>query len=159
MHRIKPEIQLVAIENLEDLTPEFWEDHFRYFDFHILLRSRYSHESSYIGAGCPPIETPNGWLLIYHSVYDTPDGYVYSACAALLDLDNPTVEIARLPYPLFTPETNYELSGIVNRVCFPTGTALFGNRLYIYYGAADKYVACASTNLQDLIHELIKNKI
>lgn len=159
MHRIKPEIQLVAVEELEDLTPDFWEDHFRNFDFHILLRSRYEHESSYIGAGCPPIETDAGWLMIYHSVYDTPYGYVYSACAALLDLENPAMEIARLPYPLFTPETDYELSGVVNRVCFPTGTALFGDRLYIYYGAADKYVACVSTNLQDLIDELIKHKI
>lgn len=159
MHRIKPEIQWVTFEKLEELNKEFWQDHFRNFDTHILLRSRFSHESSYIGAGCPPIETPEGWLLIYHSVYDTPDGYVYSACAALLDLENPAIEIARLPYPLFSPETEYELSGVVNQVCFPTGTALFGERLYIYYGAADKYIACVSVNLQDLINELILNKI
>lgn len=75
---------------------------------------------------------------------------------ALLDIDNPAIEIARLPYPLFTPETKYELSGVVNRVCFPTAPALFGDTLYIYYGAADKYIACASVQLTELLDELIK---
>lgn len=159
MHRIKPEIQLVAVNDLEELNRDFWEDYFRHLDSHILLRSRYAHESSYIGAGCPPIETPEGWLLIYHSVYDTPEGYVYSACASLLDLQNPEIELSRLPYPLFSPEMDYELSGVVNRVCFPTGTALFDDRLYIYYGAADQYIACASVVLQDLLNELIRHKV
>lgn len=159
MHRIKPEIQWTAVETLEELDKTFWGNYFQNFDFHILLRSKYPHESSYIGAGCPPVETPEGWLLIYHSVYDTPGGYVYSACAALLDLDDPTREIARLPYPLFSPAEDYELSGVVNRVCFPTGTALFDGRLYIYYGAADRCVACASLNLKDLMNELVSNKI
>lgn len=159
MHRIKPEIQWTAVETLEELDDAFWRDYFRDFDAHILLRLKYPHESSYIGAGCPPVETPEGWLLIYHSVYDTPGGYVYSACAALLDLEDPTVEIARLPYPLFSPEADYELLGVVNQVCFPTGTTLFDGRLYIYYGAADKCVACASVNLQELMNELILNKI
>lgn len=159
MHRIKPEIQWTAVEELEELDQTFWGNYFRNFDAHILLGLKYPHESSYIGAGCPPVETPEGWLLIYHSVYDTPGGYVYSACAALLDLDDPAREIARLPYPLFSPEMDYELSGVVNRVCFPTGTSLFGGRLYIYYGAADRCVACASLNLQDLINELVLHKI
>lgn len=158
LHRIKPEIQWTAVENLEELDQTFWHNYFLNFDFHILLKSKYPHESSYIGAGCPPVETTEGWLLIYHSVYDTPGGYVYSACAALLDLDDPTREIARLPYPLFSPETDYELSGVVNRVCFPTGTTLFDGRLYVYYGAADKCVACASLNFQDLMNELVLNK-
>lgn len=156
MHRIRPDIQFVAVEHLEMLTKEFWKRYYQDFAKHILLAPYHDHESSYIGAGCPPIETSAGWLLIYHSVYDTPSGYVYSACAALLDLDNPAIEIARLPCPLFTPEAEYELSGVVNRVCFPTGTALFGDTLYIYYGAADKSVACVSVRLTELLDELIK---
>lgn len=157
LHRLKPDIQLIVVEELDELTDVFWRDYFLSFSDHILLRPFYPHESSYIGAGCPPIETPEGWLLIYHSVYDTVDGYIYSASAALLDLEHPEVEIARLPYPLFSPETEYELTGVVNRVCFPTGTALFGDRLYIYYGAADKCIACISINLQELIDELLKH--
>ncbi|WP_321479874.1 pesticidal protein Cry7Aa [uncultured Bacteroides sp.] len=158
MHRIKPDIQLVVIDQLEDLTPEFWENYFLNFTSHIFFKTKYDHESSYIGAGCPPIETSLGWLMIYHSVRDTPDGYIYTASATLLDIDNPTIEIARLPYPLFSPETDYELSGVVNKVCFPTGTAIFGDTLYIYYGAADTCIACISVSLKDLLSELITYK-
>lgn len=121
MHRIRPDIQYVAVERLDMLTKEFWKRYYQNFAKRILLAPYHDHESSYIGAGCPPIETGVGWLLIYHSVYDTPSGYVYSACAALLDIDNPAIEIARLPYPLFTPATEYELSGVVNRGLFSYG--------------------------------------
>lgn len=157
MHRIKPDIQLICVESLEELTEDFWHDYFLHFSDHIMFKPMYQHESSYIGAGCPPIETPQGWLLIYHSVRDTVDGYIYSASAALLDLEHPEKEIARLPYPLFVPEASYELRGVVNRVCFPTGAVVLGERLYIYYGAADECIACASVDLQELIHELLEN--
>ncbi|GHT66874.1 hypothetical protein FACS189452_03530 [Bacteroidia bacterium] len=159
LHRIKPDIQLVCIEKLEDLTYDFWINYFLDFADHIFFTPHYDHESSYIGAGCPPIELPEGWLMIYHSVRDTPDGYVYSASVALLDLENPAVEIARLPYPLFSPETEYELKGVVNKVCFPTGAAIFDDILYIYYGAADQSIACASVPLKELIKELLKFRI
>ncbi|MDR0845200.1 MAG: pesticidal protein Cry7Aa [Tannerella sp.] len=155
LHRIKPDIQLVSVDKLEDLTYDFWINYFLDFSQHIIFEPKYDHESSYIGAGCPPVELPEGWLMIYHSVRDTPEGYLYSASAALLDLENPAIEIARLPYPLFSPETEYELTGVVNQVCFPTGTALFGDTLYIYYGAADKCVACVSVQIKDLVKELI----
>ncbi len=116
----------------------------------------YKHESSYIGSGCPPIETEHGWLLIYHGVEETNRGLIYSACAAaLLDLNNPAKVIARLPYPLFFPELEWELKGDVNNVVFPTGTALFDDTLYIYYGAADERIACASVNLSELVKELL----
>lgn len=158
LHRIKPDIQIiVALENLEDLTTEFWQNYFVHLDEYIVLSPKYSHEVSYIGGGCPPIETPEGWLLIYHGVHDTLKGFVYSACAALLDLQNPEKEIARLPYPLFKPEYNWELKGEVNNVCFPTGTALFNDTLYIYYGAADEQIACASVSISALLKELLLN--
>jgi predicted GH43/DUF377 family glycosyl hydrolase len=116
----------------------------------------YKHESKYIGGGCPPIETEHGWLVIYHGVANGPHGgNVYSACAALLKLDDPSIEIARLPYALFTPEYDWELNGIVNNVVFPTGTSLFGDTLYIYYGAADEQIACASLSLSELVNELL----
>lgn len=158
MHRIKPDIQIVvAIENLDELTTEFWQNYFLNFDENIVLAPRYPHEVSYVGSGCPPIETADGWLLIYHGVHDTIKGYVYSACAALLDLKNPQKEIARLPYPLFFPEKEWELKGEVNNVCFPTGAILEDDLLYIYYGAADKRIAVASVSLKALIDELKLN--
>ena len=155
LHRIKPDIQIVAVNNLQELNPEFWQNYFLNFLDSIVLAPKYEHEVSYIGGGCPPIETEHGWLLIYHAVYDTIDGYVYSACAALLDLENPQKEIARLPYPLFKPEQDWELKGDVNNVCFPTGTALFDDTLYIYYGAADEQIAYATVSMAALMKELV----
>jgi predicted GH43/DUF377 family glycosyl hydrolase len=157
LHRIKPDIQIAAVDELHDLSYAFWEDYFLHFHEHILLEPWYRHEVSYIGGGCPPVETEAGWLLIYHGVHDTPSGYRYVACAALLDLNDPAREIARLPYALFSPEHDYELTGEVNNVCFPTGTALFDDTLYIYYGAADEQIACASVSLSALLEELMLN--
>lgn len=159
IQRVRPDIQVVSVRHLTDLTKDFWEDYFYHFDEKILLEPKYAHEVSYIGGGCPPIETRFGWLLIYHGVHDTPKGYVYTACAALLDLENPTKELGRLSYPLFSPEFAYELKGEVNNVCFPTGTSLFDDRLYIYYGAADNQIACASLSLEDLLQELLLNTV
>src|SRR6478672_2666075 len=158
LHRVRPDIQIVGVNNLEELTDEFWEHYFLQFDKGIVLTPEHKHEVSYIGGGCPPIETEHGWLLIYHGVHDTIKGYVYSACAALLNLQNPQKEIARLPYALFKPEYDWELSGEVNNVCFPTGTVSSGDTLYIYYGAADEQIACASVSISALLKELINNK-
>ncbi|MFN2396225.1 MAG: pesticidal protein Cry7Aa [Bacteroidales bacterium] len=156
LHRLRPGIQLVMVKNIEELTREFWLNYFHELHKHIVLDPLHQHESAYIGGGCPPIETPQGWLIIYHGVKRTEQGFVYSACAALLDLENPTRVLARLPYALFSPEYEWELSGEVNNVVFPTGTALFGNTLFIYYGAADSHIATASVKLTDLVDELLK---
>ena len=155
LHRIRPGIQISYIDNLQDLTKEYWTDYFNNFQDHIVLDPMYKHESSYIGGGCPPIETPHGWLLIYHGVERTSRGNVYSACAALLDIDNPSKELARLPIALLSPTTKWETQGEVNNVIFPTGTALFGDTLFVYYGAADEQIACASLKLTALINELL----
>ena len=157
LHRIRPGIQLVSVKEIADLTPEFWNDYFLNFQDHIVMDPVLQHESSYIGGGCPPIETEHGWVLIYHGVEETEDGLVYSACAALLDLNDPSKELARLPEALFRPEEEWELQGEVNNVCFPTGTALFGNTLFIYYGAADSYIATASLKFTDIVNELLDN--
>ncbi len=157
LHRIKPDIQFVCINSLAELTVDFWQNYFLHFDANILLTPKHDFCASYVGGGCPPIETKHGWLLIYHGVQDTVDGFVYSACAALLDIDDPLKEIARLPYPLFKPEATWELKGEVNNVCFPTGAIVMEDTLYIYYGAADEQIACATISLTDLLNELLLN--
>ena len=158
LHRVRPGIQIVSINNLEELTSDFWNHYFLNFNNHIVIDPIEStFEDAFVGGGCPPIETEKGWLMLYHGVHDTAEGYIYSACAALLDLENPTKIIARLPYALFTPELDYELNGVVNKVVFPTGTALFEDTLYVYYGAADKCIACASMSLKALLQELTLN--
>jgi len=158
LHRIKPGIQIVSVKELSDLTPEFWEDYLKNLEDFIVIDPRFEHELSYVGNGAPPIETEHGWLVIYHGVHDVISGYMYTACAALLELENPGKEIARLPYALFFPEEEWELKGYVNNVCFPSGTVLIEDTLYIYYGAADERIACASVSVKELLAELLKNK-
>ncbi len=157
LHRIRPGIQIVKVDEISDLTEEFWIDYMDNFSDKIVLDPKYKHELSYIGNGCPPIETDKGWLVIYHGVCDTVNGYSYSACAALLDLDKPEKEIGRLPSPLFKPEEQWEKVGYVNSVCFPTGTVLIGEQLYIYYGAADERIGCISVNITELVGEILLN--
>jgi predicted GH43/DUF377 family glycosyl hydrolase len=157
LHRLHPGIQIVYFEHRRELTREFWEDYLMDLEKHIVMDPLLPHESSHIGGGAPPIETPDGWLLIYHAAEDTPQGFVYHACAALLDLEDPRRVIARLPGPLISPTFPYECEGVVRNIVFPSGTAVFDDTLHIYYGAADERVAVASVSLSSLLSSLKKN--
>jgi predicted GH43/DUF377 family glycosyl hydrolase len=159
LHRIRPGIQLVMVNDLKELTGDFWIHYFFDFTHHIVMDPIYPHEINYLGGGCPPIETEAGWLVIYHGVYDVNTKHIYVACAALLDIDNPVKVIARLPYPLFSPEHDWELFGVVNNVVFPTGCAVFDDMLYIYYGAADSRISAVSLSMNELINELLTHKV
>lgn len=156
LHRIWPGIQIVKFDNWKDLTLTFWENYLRNLTDHILLDPKDAYEMNYIGAGLPPIETSDGWLLIYHGVHETTTGKIYHAKAALLHLEKPEMEISRLPYPLFSPTKQWEIEGEVSDIVFPTGHSLFGEDLYIYYGAADKHIAVAKMNIHELLLELRK---
>jgi len=158
LHRFQPSIQLLYFKDSSELTPEFWEKYIKNLQRHIIMSPKYKHQNSHIGPGCPPIETEDGWLLIYHSAQYAPQGFVYHACAALLDLENPNKVLRRLRKPLFSPTEPWEKAGYVTNIVFPTGTALFGEELYIYYGTADISVAVASVNINDLLNELKNSK-
>lgn len=106
-----------------------------------------------IGAGPIPIETSEGWLLIYHGVICTCNGYVYSMGAALLDLENPSKVLYRSRPYLLTPEKDYETVGFVPNVTFPCSSLVDSEtgRIAIYYGAADTYVAVAFGYIDEII--------
>jgi predicted GH43/DUF377 family glycosyl hydrolase len=159
LHRIYPGIQIVFFRDFDELTRPFWEDYKLNLEKHVVMDPKLPHESSHIGSGAPPIETADGWLLIYHAAEDTPQGFVYHATAALLDLQDPRKEVARLREPLLSPTFPWEQHGVVSNIIFPSGTAVFDDTLYIYYGAADQCVATASVKLSDLLNELKKNKL
>ncbi len=154
MHRVLPGIQIIYFDRFEDLSESYWHQYFYHLDHYIILNPRYKHENRNIGGGCPPIETSEGWLLIYHSVEDSVRGKTYHACAALIDLKNPQKVIGRLKKPLFSPSESWERIGETNNVVFPTGAIVKNNRLLIYYGAADTLIGAKSVYLPDLLQEL-----
>ena len=110
-------------------------------------------QSKKVGAGPIPIETSAGWLLIYHGVLNSCNGFVYSAGVALLDLDQPWKVIARSgPYAI-SPQTLYECVGDVPNVVFPCAALCDGDtgRLAVYYGAADTVTGLAFALVDELV--------
>jgi beta-1,4-mannooligosaccharide/beta-1,4-mannosyl-N-acetylglucosamine phosphorylase len=110
-------------------------------------------QSTKIGAGPIPIETSEGWLLFYHGVLTSCNGFVYSFGAVLLDLDQPWKVICRGGPYLLSPQTTYECVGDVPNVAFPCATLFDAQtgRIAIYYGGADTVTALAFANLNEIL--------
>ncbi len=110
-------------------------------------------QSTKIGAGPIPIETSEGWLLIYHGVLTSCNGFVYSMGAALLDLDQPWKVIYRGGPYLMSPQTLYENAGDVPNVVFPCAALADAEtgRIAIYYGAADTVTGLAFGYVDEII--------
>jgi predicted GH43/DUF377 family glycosyl hydrolase len=108
-----------------------------------------------IGAGGPPIWTPEGWLLLYHEVSSRPQHH-YHLKAALLDLDDPGQVRARMRYPFLEPQELYERVGPVPNVVFSCGQAVVHGRLVVYYGGADRVLAAASIDLDAFVRRLVR---
>jgi beta-1,4-mannooligosaccharide/beta-1,4-mannosyl-N-acetylglucosamine phosphorylase len=106
-----------------------------------------------IGAGPIPIEIEDGWLMIYHGVMDTCNGFVYSMGAAILDRDEPWRVLYRTNQHIMTPEADYEVFGHVPNVVFPCAALCDPKqqRLAVYYGAADTFSCVAYAHLDELI--------
>ena len=105
-------------------------------------------DSARIGIGPPPLETPEGWLMIYHGVRQTVAGALYRAGLALLDLEDPTRVRRRCSEWLLGPREDYELMGDVPGVVFPCGLVHDPqtDELRLYYGAADSVIAMATAS-------------
>lgn len=159
IHRIVTNIQVALFDDIQHLIePEtgYWNHHLKNIDKFTVLYREKKWEAKKIGAGPPPIQTEAGWLLIYHGVDDSK---VYRAGATLLDEKDPYKVIARFPYPILEPETEYEKYGDVNMVVFPEGLVQFDDILWVYYGAADKVIGLATGKISDIIDELWKHKV
>jgi len=157
IHRIMPGIQLCLFDDFDDLkNTNYWVKYLENLSENIILDPRGEFETAYIGGGCTPIETKDGWLLIYHCVDLKNGGKIYHAGAALLDLSDPRKVIGRLSHPLFSPNEGWEMDGTVNNVVFPTGAILYKDgKLWIYYGVADRRIGAKSIPINNLLHELV----
>ncbi len=101
-----------------------------------------------VGLCTPPIKTKKGWLILYHGVSWST---TYRVGAILLDLEDPTLVRARSAIPLFEPQEEYELKGVVPNVVFPCGLVVRNQVAYMYYGAADSVVGVATIKLHTLL--------
>ena len=120
----------------------------------LLLKPEEDWEELKVGAGPPPIKTRTGWLVIYHGVSRDK---VYRAGAALLDLHDPSKIIGRTKTPILEPKEPYEKFGDVNNVVFPTGACVVDNdKLFVYYGGADRVCCLATADLNYLLDQILK---
>lgn len=116
-----------------------------------------------VGAGPPPIRTEEGWLEIYHGshkAHEKDTVGVYSAGAALFDLDNPRKLIGISQDPILVPEMDYETlrpgsiyekDGFLPNIVFPSGIVRKDDELFVYCGAADTYTTVSKLSLQDVL--------
>jgi predicted GH43/DUF377 family glycosyl hydrolase len=130
------------------------QHHIENISNHIVLDPKGIYEVNYVGVGCAPIETKEGWLLIYFGAQETTSVVRYHIKGALLDIDNPKRIISRLRKPLFSPQKLLWEKSRMTEMVFPTGHALLGNDLYIYYSLANKFIAVASLKINELLDDL-----
>ncbi len=125
----------------------YWGEH------RFVMGTKGGWQSTKIGAGPTPIETTEGWLLIYHGVLTSCNGFVYSAGAALLDLDEPWKVICRTAPYILSPQALYECVGDTPNVAFPCAALCDAptGRMAIYYGGADTVTCLAFAQVDELI--------
>jgi len=113
-------------------------------------------DANKIGLSTPPIETPQGWLVIYHGVRQTAAGAIYRLGLALFDLEAPERCLRRSNEWVFGPEEPYERHGDVDNVVFPCGYTIApdGDTLNLYYGAADSSIALATGSVRLILEWL-----
>ncbi|KPJ64777.1 glycosidase [candidate division KD3-62 bacterium DG_56] len=122
---------------------DHWGDH------HFLMGvKRRGWASGRIGAGAVPFRTERGWVEIYHGA--TPRDH-YCLGAVLLDEKRPHRVIARTREPILSPEAPYELHGFIPNVVFACGAIVDGDRVSLYYGAADKVMAGADLSVSEIL--------
>lgn len=108
-------------------------------------------DSQRVGAGAAPIRTEKGWLVIYHGADQNSR---YCLGAMLLDLKNPERVLARGKNPIMEPTAVYEKEGFFGNVVFSNGQVIDGDRITIYYGAADSVICMATDSIQRILGEL-----
>lgn len=116
-------------------------------------------DANKVGISTPPIETSQGWLMIYHGVRMTAAGCLYRLGLALFSLEKPECCLLRGNEWIFEPEAEYERTGDVGYVTFPCGLTVGedGDRINLYYGAADTSIALATGSIRECLHWLEEN--
>lgn len=143
IHRFNNNMYINYVDSL-NFGKDKWLEHGGY----MIAPKKAYWDNKKFGLATPPIETEQGWLLLFHRVADPS---IYKVEALLLDLEDPTKVIAETESSLFEPEMDYEKVGDVNNVVFPCGAVLLDGEVYIYYGGADKVVGVAKMALSEIL--------
>jgi beta-1,2-mannobiose phosphorylase / 1,2-beta-oligomannan phosphorylase len=144
-HRLVPNIWVDFVDDLEFKNDKFLKGQ-------VLLEPRANRwDKDKIGISGPPLETKEGWLLLYHGI---GDGGVYKTGAVLLAHHNPMHILAGTNEAILAPELSWEKIGHVNNVVFPCGNVIINDILYVYYGGADSVVGVARIPLKKLLYAL-----
>ena len=136
---------------------KYWGEH-----RHVMSPSPFEQSAwqcTKVGAAAVPILTDEGWLIFYHGVITTCNGFRYSMGAALLDHENPSHVLYRTQPYLLAPAAPYELAGDVPNVVFPCAALTDGDRVAVYYGAADTTVCLAFGHISEIIAFVKQNSL
>ncbi len=113
-------------------------------------------DSERIGCGAAPVKTEHGWLEIYHGCNEKKR---YCLGAMLLDLDDPSIVLARSDEPIMEPVADYEQNGFFGQVVFTNGHVVDGDELTLYYGASDSVVCGARLSIKQILKTLGVNEV
>lgn len=150
------DICYIEFDRPEDIwSADYWNEWAKHIDSHKLNIRR--KQDDHIELGAVPIKTEKGWLFVYSHIqrYDKPD-HVFGIETVLLDLNDPRIIVGGTKGPFMVPEAYYEHVGQVPHTIFPSGALIRGERLEIYYGAADSHTAVATIPIDSLLNGLIQ---
>lgn len=165
-YRVEPSIYVAYTKSLENF-PQEWIGH------KVIASPRANTWDCWkIGAGAPPIETEDGWLLIYHGI-DRPalsrrelrkkdgdgDERTYRLGVMLIDKENPEKILYRSKGWILEPQEPYEKEGVVPNVVFTCGAVVIGDTLFVYYGGADTVIGVATCGLKELLSAIKKGEV
>jgi predicted GH43/DUF377 family glycosyl hydrolase len=149
IHRPVPQTASAKANMWLSFSPDLhnWGDHA------LLLEARDGAwwDAGKIGLSPPPIETAEGWLIVYHGVRPTPAGALYRVGLALLDLEDPRRVLHRGDEWVIGPREPYEVTGDIPNVVFPCGAVICDGELRLYYGAADTCLGLITARLTDVL--------
>jgi len=133
---------------------EFWGRH-----RHVMSKGINWWQGTKIGAGPVPIKLEDGWLMFYHGVMSTCNGFIYRVGAAILDLEKPWIVKYRCRDALIGPEEPYETTGYVPNVLFPVCalTDFSNDRVAVYCGAADTFTTLVFGHISELVAYIKEN--
>ena len=154
LHRPVPKASILGAHIWLSFSPNLkhWGEH------HEIIQAREGGwwDANKIGLCAPPMQTKEGWLILYHGVRTTASGSIYRLGLALLDLENPAKVIRRTDEWIFGPKAHYEREGDVDDVVFPCGWIKKKDTVFIYYGAADSRICVATADFNELVDFVLR---